>query len=279
MASRENSKADSQTASKINVSNKVSDNQSYKATVLASPFWNQPPLCWLSDEQKTLLQQSDTLDFRLGEKIWSQEAVGYQFLIISGKVRLREEGIGKPLATLESGQWFGDLNNYPTECKAVAASKEVLVLRTSTDLWAELSTPQIEQFWNGGETSGEGDKETRGQGDKETRGQGDGEIRGQGDKETRGQGDKIVKISSPSPPSSSSSPISPSPILPTHPITSGYPFVSSANSAAACLTMVAQYLEISVKLEWVQRQVRSQRPQTSYRSCREAGFGVAEVAG
>ena len=240
MASRENSKADSQTTSKINVSN----NQSLQATVLASPAWNQPPLCWLSDEQKTLLQQSDILDFRLGEKIWSQEVVGYQFLIVSGKVRLREEGIGKPIAALEPGQWFGNLNNYPTECKAVAASKEVLVLRTSTDLWAELSTPQIEEFWHGGEARGQGDKETRRQGDKEN-----------------------VETNSPPLPHSPPPPLS----LP-HPITSGYPFVSSANSAAACLTMVAQYLEISVKLEWVQRQVRSQRPKQVIEAAEKLGL-------
>ncbi|WP_414620982.1 type I secretion system permease/ATPase [Calothrix sp. CCY 0018] len=241
MASRENSKADSQTTSKINVSN----NQSLQATVLASPAWNQPPLCWLSDEQKTLLQQSDILDFRLGEKIWSQEVVGYQFLIVSGKVRLREEGIGKPIAALEPGQWFGNLNNYPTECKAVAASKEVLVLRTSTDLWAELSTPQIEEFW-------QGDKGTRRQGDKETRGQGEN-----------------VETNSPHPPIS---PSSPPPLSLPHPITSGYPFVSSANSAAACLTMVAQYWEISVKLEWVQRQVRSQRPKNVVEAAEKLGL-------
>jgi len=144
MASRENSKADSQTSSKI----KLPNNQ-YQATVLASPAWNQPPLSWLNDEQKTYIKnQSDILNFRLGEKIWNQEVAGYQFLIVSGKVRLREEGIGKPIAALKAGEWFGNLNNYPTECKAVAASKEVLILRTSTDLWQELSTPDIEKFWN-----------------------------------------------------------------------------------------------------------------------------------
>lgn len=249
MASRENSKADSQTASKINVSN----NQ-YQATVLASPAWNQPPLCWLSDEQKTLLQnQSDILDFRLGEKIWSQEAVGYQFLIVSGKVRLREEGIGKPIAALKTGEWFGSLNNYPTECKAVAASKEVLVLRSNTDLWAEFSTPQIEEFWSGGEASKQGEDTSVGEFPQ---------LRKVPvEKETRRQKEN-VEISSPSPP------LSPSPPPPT----STYPFVSSANSAAACLTMVAQYLEISVKLEWVQRQVRSQRPKNVVEAAEKLGL-------
>ncbi len=40
---------------------------------------------------------------------------------------------------------------------------------------------------------------------------------------------------------------------------SGYPFVSSMNTAAACLTMVSQYLEAPTQLEWVQRQLRGQR--------------------
>ncbi len=222
MASRENSKANGQTTSKI----EFWDRQSPIAKVLPTDVWKEPPLCWLSSEQQTLLQnQSDILDFRLGEKIWNQETVGYQFLIVSGKVRLREKGVGKPIATLEVGDWFGDLNNYPTECKAVAASKEVLVWRTNTALWAEFSTPQIQEFW---------------QGDKEIRRQGDKRIKGQEDKEIRGQGDKVETFS-------------------PHANTSGYPFVSNPNSAAACLTMVSQYLEIPVKLEWVQRQLRSQR--------------------
>ena len=259
MASRENSKADSQTSSQI----KAANNQSPKA-IASSPAWNQPPLCWLSEEQQILLQnQSDILDFRLGEKIWYQEAVGYQFLIVSGKVRLREEGVGKPIATLAEGEWFGSLNNYPTECKAVAASKEVLVLRTTTDLWAELSTPQIEEFWQG--------KEKRGQGDREIGRWGDKETRGQGDRETGRQGENVARNSPPLSPSTPSSHSPPPPISPSTP-TSGYPFVSSANSAAACLTMVAQYLEISVKLEWVQRQVRSQRPKNVVEAAEKLGL-------
>jgi ATP-binding cassette subfamily B protein len=40
----------------------------------------------------------------------------------------------------------------------------------------------------------------------------------------------------------------------------GYPFVSGLNTAAACLTMIAQRLETPVQQEWVQRQLRGQRP-------------------
>ncbi len=41
---------------------------------------------------------------------------------------------------------------------------------------------------------------------------------------------------------------------------SGYPFVSSLNTAAACLTMVTQYLQSPAQLEWTQRQLRGQSP-------------------
>ena len=41
---------------------------------------------------------------------------------------------------------------------------------------------------------------------------------------------------------------------------SGFPFVAGINTGAACLTMVANHLQNSAQLEWVQRQVRGQRP-------------------
>ncbi|MEL6320590.1 MAG: peptidase domain-containing ABC transporter, partial [Cyanobacteria bacterium J06626_14] len=40
-----------------------------------------------------------------------------------------------------------------------------------------------------------------------------------------------------------------------------FPFVASTNTGSACLTMMAQHLQTPVQLEWVQRQLRSQRPQ------------------
>ncbi len=220
MASGENSKADSQITSEL----KLLDHQSLKVKVLASVPWNQPPLCWLTPEQKSRLQnESEIRQYQIGEKIWSNAVGGYQFLIISGKVRLREESLGKPLAALKAGDWFGDLQKMAMECKAVAASKEVVVVCWNTALWAEVATPQIDSFWQGSQEEGE--------------------------ERTFSQ-----------------SPI-PSPVhlseavpQPSTPPTSAYPFVSSWNTAAACLTMVAQHLENAVKLEWVQRQLRGQQP-------------------
>jgi HlyB family type I secretion system ABC transporter len=40
----------------------------------------------------------------------------------------------------------------------------------------------------------------------------------------------------------------------------GFPYVGNINSGAACLTMLAQYLETPAQFDWVQRQLRGQRP-------------------
>lgn len=40
----------------------------------------------------------------------------------------------------------------------------------------------------------------------------------------------------------------------------GYPFVAGVNTAAASLTMLAQYLQVPTQLEWVQRQLRGNEP-------------------
>ncbi|MFM6008910.1 MAG: type I secretion system permease/ATPase, partial [Sphaerospermopsis kisseleviana] len=109
-----------------------------------------------------------------------------------------------------------------------AASKEVVVVCWNSSLWEKFSHPQIDEFWHGkgGREQVTGDSENR---EKE-------EI------------STALTTSYLSLPSSSKSVISDYP--------SNYPFVVSENTAAACLTMVAQYLNNSVQLEWVQRQLR-----------------------
>ncbi|MDF5715116.1 MAG: type I secretion system permease/ATPase [Rhizonema sp. NSF051] len=234
MASRENSKADSKTASELELLN-----EEFPTRVIASLPWNEQPLCWFNAEQQNKLREhAEILHRKLGEKIWSLDAaIGYQFFIVSGKVRLRAEGESKPLATLEEGDWFGNLKKYPYDCKAVAASKEVVIVRWHTVLWAELSTPQIDEFWLSGLMA----EETQ-----------------------------IIK-NSPTPPL----PVSPTP--PEHPIQSAYPFVSSWNTAAACLTMVAQQLENPVQLEWVQRQLRGERPKHLTEAAEKLGFALRRL--
>ncbi|MDH6097932.1 peptidase domain-containing ABC transporter [Anabaenopsis sp. FSS-46] len=234
MASGENSKADGQTTNEL----KSLDNQRLKVNALASIPWYQPPLRWLSSEQQSQLQnQAQIRQYRLGEKIWSTAAGSDQFLILTGKVRLREQEEGKPLASLQAGDWFGSLYQMSVDCKAVAASKEVVVVCWSTELWIEFSSPEIEDFWR------------------------------TGGKDTADIHQSNLEVPDLTPE------LNPSPTV----VTSAYPFVNSGNTAAACLTMVAQYLEHPVKLEWVQRQLRGQRPKNVVEGAEKLGLMVRRL--
>ncbi|MDJ0616435.1 MAG: type I secretion system permease/ATPase [Calothrix sp. MO_192.B10] len=259
MASRENSKIDGQTANEIN----AGDDESLHIRVLASLPWNQPPLSWLTVPQKSLLKDNlQILKYNLGAKIWPTTTTGCQFLIVSGSVRLREETQGKPLVRLQPGEWFGDLNNYPTDCKAIAANTEVVVVVWDTDLWAELSTPQIEDFW---QSPGEGEENREIEEEAEN-------FDPEPSSLTVSHGANTSVISRPTPPENrqqdypygSHSPLS-------------YPFVSSWNTAAACLTMVAQQLDNPVKLEWVQRQIRAQSPKQVVEMAENLGFVLRKL--
>jgi ATP-binding cassette, subfamily B, bacterial len=245
MASRENSKPDSQVTSEL----KILDNESLRLKVLASLPWNQPPLSWLTPEQQSQLENEfQTRQYRLGEKIWSNDVGGYQFLIVAGKVRLREERVSKPIAALEAGDWFGDLQKLPADVKAVAASKEVILVCWDTALWAEFSNPQIQEFWQVLPVEMEGQRQTF------------------SFSSTPGLTPASFGTSSPHS-------LQPQRGLPAaNLIISNYPFVASWNSAAACLTMVAQQLENSVQLEWVQRQLRGQRPKQVVEAAEKLGL-------
>ncbi|NJM69565.1 MAG: cyclic nucleotide-binding domain-containing protein [Scytonema sp. RU_4_4] len=83
--------------------------------------WEELSFCLLTPEQQIQLKnQAETHHYEIGNIIWSTDKPGNQFLIISGKVRLREEGQPQSLATLESGDWFGDLLELSGHFKAVA---------------------------------------------------------------------------------------------------------------------------------------------------------------
>lgn len=182
-------------------------------------LWDTPPLALLSPEQQVQFKnQAQTRRYNLGEKIWSAESPGDQFVVVSGKIRLREEGARQALATLGVGDWFGDLLKLSGSFKAVASSKEVVVVRWDTGLWTGASSTEIERFWH----------------------------------QTRSH-------------------LTPQNADAPQPI-SGYPFVSSLNTAAACLIMVAQQLQNPAQLEWVQRQLRGQRPKHVVEAAEKLGL-------
>ncbi len=200
--------------------------------------WNQPPLSWLNaEEQSELKQQAEIRNYKLGEKIWSPELGGEQFLIITGKVRLREEGENKTVATLQTGNWFGDCQELFTNCKAVAASKEVVVVCWNLEVWKKFLNPQVDEFWNN--STNQEEKKI------------------------------LLPVTNPR--------ISAPAFTPPQPIISHYPFVGSGNTGAACLTMVAQHLQNPVQLEWVQRQLRGQKPQNLVEAAEKLGLVLRKL--
>lgn len=171
--------------------------------------WEKLPLSWLDAEQQIKFKaQAKTQKYILGEIIWSTDNTNNgnssQFLLVSGKVRLVPEH-GESVI-LQPGDWVGDLLELGGAWKARAASKDVVVLWWSTDLWTSVTTPEIKRFW--------------------------AEIKSRYQPQKNRQPEVIT----------------------------GYPFISSLNTAAACLTMVAQHLQVPARLEWVQRQLRSTSP-------------------
>ncbi|TAF09225.1 MAG: type I secretion system permease/ATPase [Nostocales cyanobacterium] len=255
MARGENSKPNSEITSEL----KILNHQFSKVNVLDAVPWNQAPLCWFTPEQQTELKnQSEVRQYQLGEKIWSQETGGFQFFIVTGKVRLRQEGVSKPVATLEEGDWFGDFQQLFTDCKAVAATKEVVIVCWNSLLWTKFSHPQIDEFWNFQDDQKGYSEQVLRHGDR-------------GKKQ-----ENASSSSSLSPVTSHLSPSTLSPSPPT-PVISNYPFVVSGNTAAACLTMVAQYLNNAVQLEWVQRQLRGQRPKNITETAEKLGLVLRKL--
>lgn len=196
-------------------------------SVLSLP-WDKPPLCWLSSEQQMQFnQKAETHSYKLGEKIWSQDDTtkdsGSQFLIIEGKVRLKEEDSSQTLTSLIEGDWFGNLIEKETSVKAIAASKTVVVVCWDTQLWQQVTSVDILRFW----------QETRSDLLPETT-----------------QTSKSI---------------------------SGYPFVTSPNTGAACLTMIAYYFQIPTQLDWVKRQLQSSQPQQLITAGEKLGLQIRKL--
>jgi ATP-binding cassette subfamily B protein len=57
----------------------------------------------------------------------------------------------------------------------------------------------------------------------------------------------------------------------------GYPWMASVNAGAASLTMLAQYLEVPTQLEWVQRQLRGQRPRDMVDTAEKLGIQLRRM--
>ncbi|MDJ0696985.1 peptidase domain-containing ABC transporter [Mastigocoleus sp. MO_188.B34] len=198
------------------------------ANEILNIVWEDLPWCLLSPEQQTQFKDlAQTSHYYLGEKLWSTNIPGKQFLILSGKVRLKEESTNKSLANFTIGDWFGDLLELSGNIKAVASSKEVVVISWDATLWKETNSPAINEFWE----------------------------------DLRSPLKRVSQIKSLSQVQQ---------IL-------DYPFVSSLNTAAACLTMAAQQLQSPVQLDWVKRQLKGQRPKHIVAATENLGMGLQRL--
>ncbi|MBC6435646.1 cyclic nucleotide-binding domain-containing protein, partial [Nostoc sp. HG1] len=185
--------------------------------------WESLPLCLLTTEQQIKFKnQAEVRRYKTGEIIWSTDIPGNQFLIISGNVRLREDGKSQSLATLKAGDWFGDLLELSGDLKAVA-SKNVEVVRWDAAVWQKASSIELNHFWQ--------------------------------QERSRYQS---IDANLPQP-------------------VSGYPFVLSPNTAAACLTMAAQYLQNPISFDSVQRQLRGERPHDVMEAGEKLGLQVRQL--
>lgn len=210
MVNRENSEFNSENTSKLTSLN----NQFLNIN------WQKEPFCWLTEEkQHQFKDKAEVHQYKIGDKIWFSEVtndqLGYQYLIVSGKVRLRKTDANQPFTTLVAGDWFGDCQQLFIGCKAVAASKDVVVVCWDAALWKNLDNGQINQFWMGLKIT-----------DQES--------------DIIDHSSTVETLSKPT--------------------ICNYPLIHSENTGAACLAMVAQYLQNPVPLAWVQRQLRGESP-------------------
>ncbi|TAE61653.1 MAG: type I secretion system permease/ATPase [Nostocales cyanobacterium] len=241
----ENSKPDRKITSQLTITNYQLNHQNLRINVLDALHWEQPPLSWLNSEEiAELKNQLEVCQYQLGEKIWSEETGEHQFLIITGKVRLRDQN-SQPVATLQDGEWFGNLQPLYTNCKAVSASKEVVVLCWKSSIWKNFQNSKLDEFWHN-----KGDSQ---------------QVTGDSNKQEQTESLSKTKLSVSVPPS------------PPKPVVSEYPFIISVNTAAACLTMVAQYLNNGVQLEWVQRQLRGQKPKNVTETAEKLGLSLRKL--
>jgi HlyB family type I secretion system ABC transporter len=138
---------------------------------------------------------------------------------------------------LKAGDWFGDLPELSDQWKARAASKSVTLIGWDSQLWQQFLQP--------------------------------GPPRG-----TPEGVDRATELTqfwrslrAQYQPNASGKPQ----------VVAGYPFVQAVNTAAASLTMAAQYLQVPTRLEWIQRQLRGQRPKDVVAAAEKLGLHLRRV--
>ena len=130
-----------------NISSRASSALAPLSAPVLSLSWDVTPLSLLPPQHQIQIgYQAQEHEYSMGQKIWSTVGCQGQYLILSGKVRLRDVDTGQSVAVLTTGQWFGDLLDLSGNYSAIAAN-QVVVAQWSSTVWREVSTAEIEQFW------------------------------------------------------------------------------------------------------------------------------------
>ena len=204
--------------------------------------WNQPPLQWLTAAQRDRLRhQGSSQTYKLGTVIWP--AAQGQYLILAGQVRMVSTDGAAVLLT--AGGWFGDVLQLE-DWKARAASREVVVMRWESSVWQHILSEEAQASRHSNISSVH---------------TGQNGLPRTGQRLTPIEAFWITLRARYQPQ-----------IEPTADPYAPYPYVASTNAIAACLTMVCQHLDIPVKLDWMARQVRRQRPRDLADGAEKAGL-------
>jgi ATP-binding cassette subfamily B protein len=115
--------------------------------------WGEPPLSLPNDEDKLQLRQQAQVSRHItGEVVWSNQTSGTHHQLLAGTVRLMQDPgssllpLGKPVM-LKPGDCFGDTLELAGRWKARAASKEVVIVSWPVELWQQVESPELRDFW------------------------------------------------------------------------------------------------------------------------------------
>jgi ATP-binding cassette, subfamily B, bacterial len=107
---------------------------------------DRPPFSLLeAQQQKQILENYTELSFPRGRKILSSGEFPKLFFILTGKVRLKDEGQRTTL--LQPGDWFGDGLGLSGALKAVAAENQTVVVLWDARCWTIGASAELGEYW------------------------------------------------------------------------------------------------------------------------------------
>jgi ATP-binding cassette, subfamily B, bacterial len=210
----------------------------------------RPPFSLLKDSQKKQVLKSFTeLSFSRGQRIWSAQESDVLFVVLQGQVSLRSETC--KIASLQPGDWFGNEPGLRGALKAVAADSETIVARWDARDWASGASAELHEYWTQLREGARPPAPTV-----------------ECDRSEEPAAVPVPKRDRP--PASQSSRPRPRREYP-------FEFCADERTAAACLTMVAQFLRKPVPLSEVRRRLSGEQPKDLERLADKLGLRLRYI--